>query len=769
MVALSPLAGAGWQFFSDNGVPLAGGKLYTYAAGTTTPLATYTSSTGATPHANPIVLDSAGRVPSEIWLTSSASYKFTLKTPANVEIWTKDNIPGISTAADLTAAIAAVYADLASHAAGKGASLIGLVQGGTVQNGIRQVTPDMEGAVPNVNSDGAMTTWSNANNYEALGGLAYQTTVTMFPQVQGQVIDGEGGTLTNTNTTNISVNDQPNITTMVGYTNFISDNQLTFYSIASVSGCVMTLTTPADGANFTVGDMVLVRGATYYTSAGYEVATYQTRARVEAVSGGTITLDRGLCEGLAADSPKIGTFAQGVNCGISGISPPQLAYIWYAPKLQNITLSSDQSNAIGGGGVIDGMFRNITTQGRNGWALNAMQDCLVDGLRFVGAWRKIVELAQGSSGTVIRNVRGTLLDGSTKRGGASDISPFGCSISENSEDCTFEDFDVSGGPNDFGAANSGVLMGSGRRNKVRNSTFNFPALTGYGLTIQNNPTAGNPNNDCVYENIILYLPVGNRFINIGDAGGSGVNRPTLRNIKAFGTVSSGRAVSIAGSTDGLMENCWFQDGALYQAVAFTGWTIRDNYIPDGFDATITDTTFANNNIFNNDSDANRLARAGALQFTDTTAATITTSTTANNVWKKAIFPAGSLTVGDSINFYADFSAAGATANARNIRVSVTDGAATTQGMGSASLVAAGSMLVQGRITILTNNLIRYESVVAGVTTYSQLAVSSISAGGLTINFEAWLQTNAGETILVGLAEILPRKRGMIQIPSKGRD
>jgi hypothetical protein len=118
MVALSSLAGAGWQFFGNNGLPLAGGKLFTYAAGTTTPLATYTSSSGATPHANPIILDSAGRVPNEVWLTSSASYKFTLKTAANVEIWTKDNVPGIADSADLAAFIA-------SLASSSGASLIG--------------------------------------------------------------------------------------------------------------------------------------------------------------------------------------------------------------------------------------------------------------------------------------------------------------------------------------------------------------------------------------------------------------------------------------------------------------------------------------------------------------------------------------------------------------------------------------------------------------------------------------------------------------------
>jgi len=93
-VILSPLAGAGWQFFDDNGDPLTGGLLYTYAAGTTTPLTTYTDSTGATPNTNPIVLDSAGRVSAQVFLTTGSSYKFVLQTSASVTIWTKDNIDG---------------------------------------------------------------------------------------------------------------------------------------------------------------------------------------------------------------------------------------------------------------------------------------------------------------------------------------------------------------------------------------------------------------------------------------------------------------------------------------------------------------------------------------------------------------------------------------------------------------------------------------------------------------------------------------------------
>ena len=98
-VNLSAFGGVGWQFFDNNGVPLAGGLIYTYAAGTTTPQATYTTSAGTIAHANPIVLDSAGRVPGgQIWLLFAA-YKFVLKTSTAVLVATYDNITGGSTPA----------------------------------------------------------------------------------------------------------------------------------------------------------------------------------------------------------------------------------------------------------------------------------------------------------------------------------------------------------------------------------------------------------------------------------------------------------------------------------------------------------------------------------------------------------------------------------------------------------------------------------------------------------------------------------------------
>jgi len=104
------------QFLDANGNPLAGGKVYTYAAGTTTPLVTYTDESGTTPNTNPVILDSRGEA--GIWL-GVASYKLKLTTATDVEIWTVDNIVSASVQA---------LADLSESG---GSALVGYLPAGT--------------------------------------------------------------------------------------------------------------------------------------------------------------------------------------------------------------------------------------------------------------------------------------------------------------------------------------------------------------------------------------------------------------------------------------------------------------------------------------------------------------------------------------------------------------------------------------------------------------------------------------------------------------
>lgn len=77
------------RFFDSNGAPLAGGKLYSYVAGTTSPAATYTDQTGTVANTNPIILDSNGYA--DVWI-KSGSFKFILKDASDVLLWTVDNV-----------------------------------------------------------------------------------------------------------------------------------------------------------------------------------------------------------------------------------------------------------------------------------------------------------------------------------------------------------------------------------------------------------------------------------------------------------------------------------------------------------------------------------------------------------------------------------------------------------------------------------------------------------------------------------------------------
>lgn len=86
----------GKQYYTDSstGLPLVGGKVYTYAAGTTTPKATYTTAAASTQNTNPVILDARG----EATIFWSGAYKIVIKDSLDNTIWTADNI---DTAADI--------------------------------------------------------------------------------------------------------------------------------------------------------------------------------------------------------------------------------------------------------------------------------------------------------------------------------------------------------------------------------------------------------------------------------------------------------------------------------------------------------------------------------------------------------------------------------------------------------------------------------------------------------------------------------------------
>lgn len=78
----------------NDGLPLTGGKIYWYLAGTTTPATVYRTSVG-TPHTNPVILNVRGEPPDLIWLPNGQTYKAILKDGNDVTIRIFDQISGV--------------------------------------------------------------------------------------------------------------------------------------------------------------------------------------------------------------------------------------------------------------------------------------------------------------------------------------------------------------------------------------------------------------------------------------------------------------------------------------------------------------------------------------------------------------------------------------------------------------------------------------------------------------------------------------------------
>ena len=195
-VYFSLFSWAGSQFFDNNGVPLAGGLLYTYAAGTSTPQTTYTSSSGLVANSNPIVLDAAGRQPYEIWLSQSTTYKFVLKDSLGNLIGTYDDIGGASD-------YSGIYANFASTSdITKGDALVGFKQsnssgilggavGRTVHQKLQEVISVKDfGAAGNgtTNDATAFTTASAATSgfIVPAGSYSIQSSISISADVQMQ-------------------------------------------------------------------------------------------------------------------------------------------------------------------------------------------------------------------------------------------------------------------------------------------------------------------------------------------------------------------------------------------------------------------------------------------------------------------------------------------------------------------------------------------------------------------------------------------------------
>ena len=272
------------QFFDDNGNPLVAGKVYTYAGGTTTPVATYTDQTGLTANTNPIILDASGRC--DIWLLATIAYKYVVTDENDVQLYTVDNIvvppdilsfgspPPIGNVAPNTGAFTTLSAsgDLVTFS-GFGATRL--------QNG---TTSDR----PSPSSAGMIRYNTSLQQFEGYGSSGWGA------------IGGAGATGGGTNQV-FYQNDQQITTsyTLDATKNAMSTGPLTyaasFEGTGSIAGSTLTITAVVGGL-LTVGSVIAgtgVTAGTTITSLGTGsggIGTY-TVGTSQSVSSTTITSD----------------------------------------------------------------------------------------------------------------------------------------------------------------------------------------------------------------------------------------------------------------------------------------------------------------------------------------------------------------------------------------------------------------------------------------------------------------------------------------------
>ena len=90
------------QLATSTGIPLVGGKLYTYLSSSTTLATVYQDDAGGSSHTNPIILNARGEPPAPIWINGGQSIKFALHDAADVPIRTIDDVTGIGDPTGIT-------------------------------------------------------------------------------------------------------------------------------------------------------------------------------------------------------------------------------------------------------------------------------------------------------------------------------------------------------------------------------------------------------------------------------------------------------------------------------------------------------------------------------------------------------------------------------------------------------------------------------------------------------------------------------------------
>lgn len=147
------------QFFDNAGQPAAGYRLYTYAANTTNPQATFTDRAGLIPNANPIILDARGEA--VIYLTPGLAYDYQFKSPNDAQVWTVEDVSAETGDANSVAFIQQGAGAVTRSIQAKAGSNYTANDFGAVADGASDASPSIAAVKTNIGGSGVVKFESN--------------------------------------------------------------------------------------------------------------------------------------------------------------------------------------------------------------------------------------------------------------------------------------------------------------------------------------------------------------------------------------------------------------------------------------------------------------------------------------------------------------------------------------------------------------------------------------------------------------------------------
>lgn len=329
---LSPLIK--FREFDNNGVPLNGGQLFSYIAGTSTPQATYTDQSGGTPNANPVVLDSAGRA--SVWLDPTLAYKFVLKDSLSNLIWTVDQVssagltgaPGWNTNSNYPQG--AIVAD----ASGSGIFYVSL-QNNNVGNALSNVAywRAFGGGMRTVTANTALTVTDELVRSNSTSGALTQTLPAVSSTPIGKKITikdvGSGG-----NTTSVKGSGSDNVDGANTYATALRANEQLTVENNGTSWDALSSVIPngnvsqAKLASRATGTTVGAGGFAISGSSGVFSSTSSTPVAITNLSVTITTTGRPIYVGLQPVNTTSTVNLAGISTGAAGSSAGVMFYIF---------------------------------------------------------------------------------------------------------------------------------------------------------------------------------------------------------------------------------------------------------------------------------------------------------------------------------------------------------------------------------------------------------------------------------------------------------